>query len=61
MKVRISLSGGLELIFNKEKNFTIELEKKSDEDELTIQDVISILIGKITERPEFFVTSDNIV
>lgn len=55
MKIKVELSGGLELLFNKQKEFAIELKKETN----TIQDVINEMKTHIVEKPELFVTNDN--
>ena len=49
-------SGGLELIFNKEKKMKLEIKDKSN---ITIKELLLILKEKIVEKPEFFLNKDN--
>ena len=55
MKIIANFSGGLELIFDKQKQLTLNVEKSS----LTIQELCLILKEKITEKTEFFLTKDD--
>lgn len=55
MKIKVGLSGGLELLFKKQKEFVLELKKETN----TIQDVICEMRGLISEKAELFVGSDN--
>jgi hypothetical protein len=57
MKLKLEFSGGLELIFNKNKKMEIEVER--DTESYTILDLIAVLREKISEKPEFFLTKDN--
>ena len=49
-------SGGLELIFNKEKKMKLEIKDKSN---ISIKELLLILKEKIVEKPEFFLNKDN--
>ena len=55
MKIITHFSGGLELIFSKEKQLTITI----DQPNITIKDLCLILKQKITEKTEFFLTKDD--
>lgn len=60
MKVRIELSGGLELIFKK-KEFQLDFNNNSENSTVTIKDLVDELKKHILERPDFFLTKDGTV
>ena len=49
-------SGGLELIFNKEKKVKVEVKDKTN---ISVKELLLILKEKIVEKPEFFLNKDN--
>jgi len=55
MKITTSFSGGLELLFDKQKQLTFTIDKTS----FTIKDLCLVLKEKITEKTEFFLTKDD--
>ncbi len=55
MKIKVELSGGLQIIF-KGTSLEVELE---DKDNLTIKDLVKSLKSRIYERPEFFLTPND--
>lgn len=57
MKIKVELGGGLELLFNKQKNFEIDLDNGNH----TIKDVIKEMEKKITEKKELFTTNDSVM
>ena len=58
MKVCVSLSGGLELMFNKQKNITLEI---AEEREVIIADIIEELRKKhMTDKEEMFVKDGTV-
>ena len=57
MKIKVELGGGLELLFNKQKNFEIDLYNGNH----TIKDVIKEMEKKITEKKELFTTNDSVM
>jgi ubiquitin related modifier 1 len=57
MKIKVELGGGLEILFDKQKNLEINVEKN----DVTIKDVIIELYSKIKEKKELFATSDGII
>lgn len=60
MKVRIELSGGLELIFKK-KEFQLDFKNNSENSTVTIKDLVDELKKHILERPDFFLNKDGTV
>lgn len=60
MKVRIELSGGLELIFKK-KEFQLDFNNNSENSTVTIKDLVDELKKHILERPDFFLNKDGTV
>lgn len=56
MKFNIEFSGGLELLFNKQKKLQLEVEPK---DNFTVHDLIQSLKLKIVEKSDFFLNKDN--
>lgn len=56
MKLKVELSGGLEIIF---KNKEINLEVENNGKDFTIQDLVSQLKSNIVERPDFFLTTTD--
>lgn len=57
MKIKVELGGGLELLFNKQKHFEIDLDNGNH----TIKDVIKEMEKKITEKRELFTTNDSVM
>ena len=57
MKIKVELGGGLELLFDKVKNFDIEIEKN----EGTIKDIIMIMLSKIKGDSNLFASQDGII
>ena len=55
MKIKVELSGGLQIIF---KGTSLEVEFE-DKDNLTIKDLVKSLKSRIYERPEFFLTPND--
>jgi hypothetical protein len=49
-------SGGLELLFNKNKKMDLEIESNG---QTSLTDLIEALKGKIVEKHDFFLTKDN--
>jgi hypothetical protein len=57
MKFKIELSGGLELLFNKNKKIELEIEEVKEN--FSICDLILKLKEKIVEKQDFFITKEN--
>lgn len=57
MKLNVEFSGGLELLFNKNKKMSLEIENPLDS--FTIKNLIELLKEKIVEKQDFFITKDN--
>ena len=57
MKIKVELGGGLEILFDKIKEFEIELK----EDKNTIKDVILIMLEKIKGDSSLFATKEGII
>lgn len=57
MKIKVELGGGLELLFNKQKNFEIDFDNGNH----SIKDVIKEMEKKITEKKELFTTNDSVM
>jgi len=55
MKIKVELGGGLEILFDKQKNLEINIEKT----EVKIKDIILELYSKIKEKKELFSSSDG--
>lgn len=55
MKVKVELWGGLELLFQKQKEFLIDL----GDGKKTIADVIKVMEGKVHEKPELFTNKEG--
>lgn len=55
MKVKVELGGGLELLFNKQKTFEIDLPNGAN----TIETVVKEMEKKITEKQELFTNKDS--
>ena len=55
MKVKVELGGGLELLFNKQKTFEIELPNGTN----TIETVVKEMEKKITQLHEHFRNKDS--
>ena len=55
MNIKVEFSGGLELIFEKQKEITIKIEETKSKN-FSIKDLILELKPLIKERPEFFLT-----
>jgi len=51
-----NFSGGLELLFNKNKKLDLDIEKNEI---VYLRDLIEILKGKIVERHDFFLNKEN--
>ncbi len=56
MKFKLEFSGGLELLFNKQKKMEIEVPQ---EGQVTVQDLMNVLKDKIVEKKDFFITKEN--
>jgi hypothetical protein len=50
-------SGGLELLFNKQK--TLEFKIENPKENYSIRDLIDLISGNIVEKQEFFITKDK--
>lgn len=50
-------SGGLELLFNKNKKMDLDLDDIKDA--FYLKDLIEVLKTKITDKHDFFLTKDN--
>jgi ubiquitin related modifier 1 len=57
MKIKVELGGGLEILFEKQKNFEINIEKT----EVKIKDIILELYSKIKEKKELFASPDGTI
>eukprot|EP01132_Coremiostelium_polycephalum_P002609 gene2609-3234_t len=58
MKIKVELGGGLELLFNKQKNHEIELSDKST---ISLRDLIFWMKDNLlTERSELFIMDNTV-
>ena len=57
MKIKVELGGGLELLFDKKKDFEIELNKN----QCIIKDVIISMLNKIKGNSNLFASQDGII
>ncbi len=57
MKLKIEFSGGLELLFNKNKKMNLEIENPREN--FCVVDLVDKLREKIVEKHDFFITKDN--
>jgi ubiquitin related modifier 1 len=55
MKIKVELGGGLEILFDKQKNIEINIEKT----DVKIRDIILELLSKIKEKKDLFASSDG--
>ena len=57
MKIKVELGGGLEILFDKVKEYEIELTENKN----TIKDVILVMLDKIKGDSSLFATKDGII
>ena len=57
MKIKVELGGGLELLFDKKKDFEIEINKN----QCIIKDVIISMLNKIKGNSNLFASQDGII